>query len=122
MVLNFGAMMGFIVGVIVVYQVLYSDVLEHLPEYATLKAMGFADGALLRVVLQEAMILAVLGFVPGCAASVGVYSLLSSLTKIPLSLRPDVMVQVFILTIVMCMGAGGIATQKLRQADPADVF
>ena len=121
-VLNFGAMMGFIVGVIVVYQVLYSDVLEHLPEYATLKAMGFADGALLRVVLQEAMILAVLGFVPGCAASVGVYSLLSSLTKIPLSLRPDVMVQVFILTIVMCMGAGGIATQKLRQADPADVF
>lgn len=121
-VLNFGAMMGFVVGVIVVYQVLYSDVLEHLPEYATLKAMGFADNALLRVVLQEAMILAVLGFVPGCMASVGVYSLLSSLTKIPLSLRPDVMAQVFILTIVMCMGAGGIATQKLRQADPADVF
>ncbi|ABW27580.1 FtsX-like permease family protein [Acaryochloris marina] len=121
-VLNFGAMMGFVVGVIVVYQVLYSDVLEHLPEYATLKAMGFADNALLRVVLQEAMILAVLGFVPGCVASVGVYSLLSSLTKIPLSLRPDVMAQVFILTIVMCMGAGGIATQKLRQADPADVF
>lgn len=121
-ILNFGAMMGFVVGVIVVYQVLYSDVLEHLPEYATLKAMGFADNALLRVVLQEAMILAVLGFVPGCLSSIGVYSLLSSLTKIPLSLRPDVMVQVFILTIVMCMGAGGIATRKLRQADPADVF
>jgi putative ABC transport system permease protein len=121
-VLNFGAVMGFIVGVIVVYQVLYSDVLEHLPEYATLKAMGFADGALLRVVLQEAMILAVLGFVPGCFASVGVYSLLSALTKIPLSLRPDVMLQVFVLTVIMCMAAGGIATQKLRQADPADVF
>lgn len=121
-ILNFGAMMGFVVGVIVVYQVLYSDVLEHLPEYATLKAMGFADNALLRVVLQEALILAVLGFVPGCLSSIGVYSLLSSLTKIPLSLRPDVMAQVFILTIVMCMGAGGIATQKLRQADPADVF
>ncbi|MGF1603178.1 MAG: ABC transporter permease DevC [Thermosynechococcaceae cyanobacterium] len=121
-VLNFGAVMGFIVGVIVVYQVLYSDVIEHLPEYATLKAMGFADGALLRVVLQEAMILAVLGFVPGCIASVGVYSLLSSLTKIPLSLRPDVMLQVFVLTVIMCMAAGGIATQKLRQADPADVF
>ncbi|WP_299404166.1 FtsX-like permease family protein [Acaryochloris sp. IP29b_bin.148] len=121
-VLNFGAMMGFVVGVIVVYQVLYSDVLEHLPEYATLKAMGFSDNALLRVVLQEALILAVLGFVPGCVSSIGVYSLLSSLTKIPLSLRPDVMAQVFILTIVMCMGAGGIATRKLRQADPADVF
>ena len=121
-VLNFGAVMGFIVGVIVVYQVLYSDVAEHLPEYATLKAMGYSDRALLRVVLQEAMILAVLGFVPGCFASMGVYSLLSSLTKIPLTLRPDVMAQVFALTIVMCATAGAIATQKLRKADPADIF
>ncbi len=121
-VLNFGAVMGFIVGVIVVYQVLYSDVAEHLPEYATLKAMGYADRALLMVVLQEAMILALLGFVPGCVASVGVYKLLSSLTKIPLALRPDVASQVFLLTLVMCGMAGAIAIQKLRKADPADVF
>lgn len=121
-VLNFGAVMGFIVGVIVVYQVLYSDVTDHLPEYATLKAMGYANRALLMVVLQEAMILAVLGFVPGCVASVGVYNLLSSLTKIPLALRPDVASQVFLLTLVMCGIAGTIAVQKLRKADPADVF
>ncbi|HEY9846589.1 MAG TPA: FtsX-like permease family protein, partial [Candidatus Caenarcaniphilales bacterium] len=121
-VLNFGAVMGFIVGVIVVYQVLYSDVAEHLPEYATLKAMGYADRALLMVVLQEAMILALLGFIPGCVASVGVYKLLSSLTKIPLALRPDVASQVFLLTLVMCGMAGAIAIQKLRKADPADVF
>ncbi len=121
-VLNFGAVMGFIVGVIVVYQVLYSDVAEHLPEYATLKAMGYSDRSLLRIVLQEAMILAVLGFMPGCVASLGVYSLLSSLTKIPLTLRPDVMAQVFALTLVMCGVAGAIATQKLRKADPADIF
>lgn len=121
-VLNFGAVMGFIVGVIVVYQVLYSDVSEHLPEYATLKAMGYADRSLLLVVLQEAMLLAVLGFIPGCITSIGVYNLLSSLTKIPLTLRPDVVIQVFLLTIVMCGMAGAIATQKLRKADPADVF
>ena len=121
-VLNFGAAMGFIVGVIVVYQVLYADVTEHLPEYATLKAIGYADRLLLIVVMQEAMILAVLGFLPGCMASVGVYGLLSSLTKIPLTLRPDVAVQVFLLTLVMCGVSGAIATQKLRTADPADVF
>ena len=114
--------MGFIVGVIVVYQVLYSDVAEHLPEYATLKAMGYSDQALLRVVLQEALILAVLGFIPGCFASVGVYQLLSNLTRIPLTLRPDVALQVFVLTIVMCSLAGGIAIRKLQTADPADIF
>ena len=121
-VLNFGAVMGFVVGVIVVYQVLYADVAEHLPEYATLKAMGYSDHSLLRVVLQEALILAILGFIPGCITSIGVYNLLSSLTKIPLTLRPDVAAQVFALTLVMCSFAGAIATRKLRNADPADVF
>ncbi|MEO0375126.1 MAG: ABC transporter permease DevC [Cyanobacteria bacterium P01_A01_bin.17] len=121
-VLNFGAFMGFIVGVIVVYQVLYTDVAEHLPEYATLKAMGYADRALLMVVLQEAVLLAILGFIPGTAASVGVYSLLSYLTKIPLVLRPDVMLQVFLLTFLMCSSAGAIAVRKLKKADPADIF
>jgi putative ABC transport system permease protein len=121
-VLTFGAVIGFVVGVIVVYQVLYTDVAEHLPEYATLKAIGYSDQALLRVVLQEALILAVLGFVPGTITSVGVYQLLSALTRIPLTLRPDVAIQVFILTIFMCALSGAIAMRKLRTADPADVF
>jgi putative ABC transport system permease protein len=121
-VLNFGAVIGFIVGVIVVYQVLYTDVSEHLPEYATLKAMGYSDLDLLRVVLQEAIILAVLGFIPGSIASVGVYQLLGALTRIPLTFRPDVAAQVFTLTILMCALSGAIAIRKLRTADPADVF
>jgi putative ABC transport system permease protein len=121
-VLTFGAVIGFVVGVIVVYQVLYTDVAEHLPEYATLKAMGYSDQALLRVVLQEALILAVLGFMPGTITSVGVYQLLSTLTRIPLTLRPDVAIQVFLLTIFMCGLSGAIAMRKLRTADPADVF
>jgi putative ABC transport system permease protein len=121
-ILNFGAVIGFIVGVIVVYQVLYTDVSEHLPEYATLKAMGYSDLDLLQVVLQEATILAVLGFIPGSIASVGVYQLLGVLTRIPLTFRPDVATQVFTLTILMCALSGAIAIRKLRTADPADVF
>ncbi|MEO0826350.1 MAG: ABC transporter permease DevC [Cyanobacteria bacterium J06639_16] len=121
-VLNFGAAMGFVVGVVIVYQVLYTDVSEHLPEYATLKAMGYSDTALLGVVLQEALILAVLGFIPGYFASYGVYGLLTWLTRIPLTMKAHVVLQVFLLTLVMCILSSAIAMNKLRSADPADVF
>ena len=121
-ILNFGAAIGFIVGLVVVYQVLYMDINDHLPEYATLKAMGYADASLLVVVLQEALILAVLGFIPGFFCSYGIYGLLASITKIPLAMRVDVAIQVFVLTLIMCGVSGAIATNKLRSADPADVF
>ena len=121
-ILNFGAAIGFVVGLVVVYQVLYMDVNDHLPEYATLKAMGYSDRALLVVVLQEALILAVLGFIPGFLSSYGIYGLLTSLTKIPLGMRADVALQVFVLTLTMCGLSGALATGKLRSADPADVF
>ncbi|MGD1896135.1 MAG: ABC transporter permease DevC [Phormidesmis sp.] len=121
-VLNFGAAMGFVVGVVIVYQVLYTDVSEHLPEYATLKAMGYSDRALLAVVLQEAVVLAILGFIPGYFASYGVYQLLVIITRVPLVMKSAVAMQVFVLTFVMCVISGVIAMNKLRAADPADVF
>ncbi|MBW4612865.1 MAG: ABC transporter permease DevC [Desmonostoc vinosum HA7617-LM4] len=121
-ILKFGTIVGFIVGVIILYQVLYSDVSDHLSEYATLKAMGYADRALLLVVLQEAVILGVMGFIPGFVASLGIYQLLATLTRIPLTMKASVAIQVFILTIIMCAVSGAIATTKLRSADPADVF
>ncbi|MEL6163073.1 MAG: ABC transporter permease DevC [Cyanobacteria bacterium J06628_3] len=121
-VLRFGTAVGFVVGVIIVYQVLYSDINDHLSEYATLKAMGYSDNYLLFVVIQEAVILAIMGFFPGYFISLGLYQLLVSLTKIPLAMRTVVAIQVFILTVVMCIVSGAIATNKLRSADPADVF
>lgn len=121
-VLNFGAAMGFIVGVVIVYQVLYTDVSDHLPEYATLKAMGYSDTALLQVILQEALILAVLGFIPGYFASYQVYRLLVQITRVPLVMKTAVAGQVFVLTLIMCGISGAIAMNKLRSADPADVF
>ncbi|MEM7552932.1 MAG: ABC transporter permease DevC [Cyanobacteria bacterium P01_A01_bin.84] len=121
-VLRFGTAVGFVVGVIIVYQVLYSDINDHLSEYATLKAMGYSDNYLLFVVIQEAVILAIMGFVPGFVTSIGLYQLLVNLTKIPLAMRASVAIQVFILTVVMCILSGAIATTKLRSADPADIF
>jgi putative ABC transport system permease protein len=114
--------MGFIVGVIVVYQILFTDVTDHLTEYATLKAIGYADRQLLLVVFQEAIILAVLGFIPGFGCSLWIYGILGDLTKIPLVMRTDVVIKVFALTISMCLISAAIAMRKLQAADPADIF
>ncbi|EDX82885.1 DevC protein [Synechococcus sp. PCC 7335] len=121
-IFGFGSMVGFVVGIVIVYQVLYTDISDHLPEYATLKAMGYSDAALLRVVLLEAILLAVLGFVPGFVTSLGLYQVLTVMTRIPLVMKSAVAVQVFVLTLVMCSLSGAIAMRRLQSADPADVF
>ncbi|GAB4544573.1 MAG: ABC transporter permease DevC [Pleurocapsa sp.] len=121
-IFNFGVVMGFVVGVVIVYQVLFADVNDHLAEYATLKAMGYRDRSLLIIVFQEAIILAVLGFIPGFGFSIGMYSLLEALTQMPLAMGTDVALRVFFLTIFMCLASGAIAIRKLQSADPAEVF
>jgi putative ABC transport system permease protein len=121
-IFNFGAMMGFIVGVAIVYQVLYSDVSDHLSEYATLKAIGYSNRSLLFVIFQEALLLAILGYIPGFIATLGMYQLLTTLTKLELIMTVNLALTVFILTLAMCLISAAIASNKLRTADPADVF
>ena len=121
-VLNFGAVIGFIVGIIVVYQVIYTDVSEHLPEYATLKAMGYKDRDLSLVVLQESLILAVMGFIPGYLISHGIYYLMANYVELRVSMNTGIALQVFGLNVLMCTISGAIAIRKLRTADPADIF
>ena len=121
-VLNFGAVIGFVVGIIIVYQVIYTDVSEHLPEYATLKAMGYKDRDLSFVVLQESLILAIMGFVPGYLISHGIYYLMANYVELRVSMNPGIALQVFTLNVLMCTISGAIAIRKLRTADPADIF
>ncbi|MEB3360236.1 MAG: FtsX-like permease family protein [Synechococcales bacterium] len=121
-IFGFGTAMGFVVGVVIVYQVLYADVTDHLAEYATLKAMGYSDVALLSVIVQEATILAILGFVPGYGVSLVMYRFLAALTRLELVMQPDVAIAVFVLTLLMCIISAAIAANKLHLADPADVF
>ena len=121
-IFNFGAMMGFIVGVAIVYQVLYSDVSDHLAEYATLKAIGYSNRSLLIVIFQEAILLAILGYIPGFVATLGMYQLLTNLTRLELVMTINLALTVFILTLAMCLISAAIASNKLRAADPADVF
>jgi putative ABC transport system permease protein len=121
-IFNLGVVMGFLVGVIIVYQILYSDVADHMAEYATLKAMGYRNLYLLGVVFQEAVILAVLGYIPGCLISMGLYELTRNVTNLPLFMTVERGIQVLSLTISMCVISGVTAMRKLHSADPADIF
>jgi putative ABC transport system permease protein len=119
---DLGVVIAFIVGAVIVYQILYSDVTDHLPEYATLKAMGFRDRYLLIVVFQESLILAVLAFMPGIAIALGIYQITNIATKLPMAMDLVRVAVVFILTTIMSASSAAIAVRKLQTADPADIF
>jgi putative ABC transport system permease protein len=121
-IFGLGTAMAFVVGVVIVYQVLSTDVNAHLREYATFRAMGYHNSYLLIVVFEEALILSILGFIPGTILPLGLYALVANVTALPMYMTMGRAVAVLILTIVMCGLSGAIATRKLRLADPADMF
>jgi putative ABC transport system permease protein len=117
-----GVVLGFVVGVVICYQILSADVADHRPEYATLRAIGYPNSYLSRVVIEEALILAVAGLVPGLAVTAGAYRLLAELTGLPVELTPGRVGLVAGLTVAMCLASGLMAVRQVKQADPADVF
>jgi putative ABC transport system permease protein len=121
-IFNIGAGMGFIVGLIIVYQVLSTDVNSHLKEYATFKAMGYSNTYLLGIVFEEALILAITGFIPGLTMSIGLYRLVYLGTNLPIAMTILTATKVMTATLIMCMLSGAIATNKVQSADPADMF
>jgi len=121
-IFTLGAGMGFVVGCVIVYQILYSDVSDHLPEYATLMAMGYKLTSLLGVVAREGFFLAVLGYLPAYGAGVVLYGLIKGATKLPVQMDPDRALVVFTMILVMCMGSAALAMRRLGDADPAEIF
>ncbi|MDJ0795877.1 MAG: ABC transporter permease DevC [Calothrix sp. MO_167.B12] len=117
-----GVIVSFIVGIVIVYQILYSDVSDHLKEYVTLKAMGYSDRFLLIILAQEALFLAVLGYMPGLLLTFGLYNVTAAATMLPIYMTVERGVIVLIITISMCFISGAIAMKKLRSADPADLL
>jgi putative ABC transport system permease protein len=115
-------LMGFFVGVIIVYQILYTDVAEHWAEYATLKAMGYSNFFLLRVVLQQSVFMGLLGFVPGFVMSLGLYHLAADNTGLLMQMTTPRALTTLVATVVMCLISGAIAVRKVQSTDPAEVF
>jgi putative ABC transport system permease protein len=118
----FGAIMGFVVGAIIVYQILFADVSEHLNEYATLRAMGYKNRFVSGIVLQQAAILAVLGYLPGVAIVYWLYGKAAAATSLPLYITQERAITVFLMTLAMCAISGLLAVRKVRRLDPAEVF
>jgi len=121
-VFAFGAIMGLVVGMIIVYQILFADVSEHLNEYATLRAIGHRNRFVSGIVMQQATILAVLGFIPGAAAAAYLYKVAAGATRLPLYMTTERGLTVFALMLVVCVLSGFLALRKVRRLDPAEVF
>ncbi len=122
LIFGFGIVIGVLVGVVIVYQVLASDVADHLKEYATLKAVGYPPRFFLGIVFEEAVILGLLGFVPGLLASLALYSAVAAKTGLPMEMTAARAGVVLLGTVAMCALSGALATRRLARANPADLF
>jgi len=117
-----GVGLGLVVGIIVVYQILYTDVSDHLQEYATLKAIGYKDSFLFTIIIWESLILSVFGYIPGFLISLLIYRVATNATFLPLRMTAERGVVVYLLTIAMCVVSGALALRRLSKADPAEIF
>ena len=111
-----------VLSVAIVYQVLYSDVSDHLPEYATLMAMGYKLTTLFGVVVREGLLLALFGYLPAYAAGQGLGWLVRSATQLPVGMDLTRATSVLCMILVMCMASAGLAMRRLVDADPAEIF
>lgn len=121
-IFTMGVIVSCVVGTVIVYQILYTDISKHLKQYATLKAIGYHGRYLFVIVIQEALILAILGYIPGLGISLGLYELTTKSANIPMMMELSRVITVLLLTIGMCMLSGLVSVQKAITADPADVF
>jgi len=121
-ILNLMLTMAAVVGVVIVYQILYSNIATQFVAYATLKAIGYENNYLLTVVFQQALILAFFSYFPGFIFSLGLYDYAMKATKLPIMMSLSNALIVLIATVLMCITSGVLAINKLRSADPADIF
>lgn len=121
-IFGFGVLIGVLVGLVIVYQVLSADVADHLREYATFKAMGYGPRFFLGIVIEEALVLGLIGFLPGLVLGTAILTLMAKVTTLPLAMTPLMGMMVFGGTVIFSVISGAIATRRLSAADPADLF
>ncbi|TWT66275.1 FtsX-like permease family protein [Posidoniimonas polymericola] len=121
-VFSAGKVIGFVVGVVICYQVIFSGISDHMPEFATLKAMGYQRSYFVGLIVVEAVWLAVFGFLPGAVLSTGLYHWLADQTGLLMQMTLSTLLFVFVITVIMCVASGLLAVRKLLTADPASLF
>jgi len=122
LVLGLGTLVGIIVGTVVVSQILYSSVSDHLKEFGTLKAMGASAGMIYRIIIEQAVWMAIFGYLPAMILSFGVAYWINSNQGTLLLITPSSAITIFVITLMMCIGSAIFAIQKVNRVDPAIVF
>ncbi|HEY7307730.1 MAG TPA: ABC transporter permease DevC [Gemmataceae bacterium] len=117
-----GVLVAILFGIVITYQVLSLEVMHRLSEYATLKALGFSDGYLSGIVLQQAVIFAVVSYIPGFLIAMVIYYVGSAMTRLPMSMTVERAATVFVVNLLLCCLSGLLALRILRRADPVDLF
>ena len=121
-IFNIGVIMAFIIGSVIMYQVLYSEITENLAEYAALKARGYRDSYLLGIVCQQALILSIFAYIPGFVLGILFYEITSYLIKLAIFMTLSSALKVLFLSISMCSISAFISARKLQAIDPAELF
>ncbi|MCE5335959.1 MAG: hypothetical protein LLG06_15365 [Desulfobacteraceae bacterium] len=117
-----GLVIGFFIGVMICYQILYNEIADHMPQYATLKAMGFSEKYLFRLVIRQSLLVSLLGFVFGMGFSFILYVAIEASTGILMFMTLGRIAIILTLTVTMCTIAGILAVKKVTSSDPAEVF
>lgn len=122
LIFRFGLIVALLVGTVILYQILYIKVSKYIVQYATLKAIGFSHLFLIKIVMQEAVILAFMGYIPGLILSGLMYDYLRVATRLNFVMKWEVCVAVLLAISGICLISAGLAVEKLREANPADIF
>jgi len=117
-----GAVIAFMVGAVILYQILSSEVLHHLREYATLKAMGYTDQDLKFVVMAQGLFMTVVGFIPSSGLAFLLYDVLRNTIQVPVRMTPQLLLFIFASSLVMSAISGVLAVRRIETADPAELF
>jgi putative ABC transport system permease protein len=121
-IFSFGVVMGLMVGAVIVYQILFAGITAHLSQFATLKAMGYTNAYLYGVVFRQALVLAVCGYIPGLLVSIELYRMTRNATMLPMNLGARTALFALAITAAMCSASAVLALNKIRSADPAEIF
>jgi putative ABC transport system permease protein len=117
-----GTIVGFVVGMLISYQITYTDLADQLPQYATLKAIGYRTGYLLRVVFEQAAFNALAGWISAMLVGIFLYRIIGETALLPLHMTAKIIFVSLGLTLGMCLISAAIALGRVIKADPAEVF
>jgi putative ABC transport system permease protein len=117
-----GTLVGFVVGMLISYQIIYTDLAEQQPQYATMKAMGYRSRYLVQVVLEQATLSALAGWVPASLASIVLFRIVGEVALLPLRMTVELALVSLLLTLSMCLISAVLAVRRVITADPAEVF